>query len=31
VWFTAGIAEALTLIVALALLARSERGGITFK
>jgi Na+-driven multidrug efflux pump len=31
VWFTAGIAEALTLVAALALLARSERGGITFK
>jgi Na+-driven multidrug efflux pump len=31
VWFTAGIAEALTLVVAFALLAHSEKGGITFK
>jgi putative MATE family efflux protein len=31
VWFTAGIAEALTLVAALALLAHSEKGGITFK
>jgi hypothetical protein len=31
VWFTPGIAEALTLVVALVLLKHSERGGITFK
>jgi putative MATE family efflux protein len=31
VWFTAGIAEALTFVVALALLKYSEKGGMTFK
>ncbi|MDR1363466.1 MAG: hypothetical protein LBJ35_05400, partial [Spirochaetaceae bacterium] len=31
VWFTAGIAEILTLAAALALLKHSEKGGITFR